>query len=102
MPGEVLLANVQLEMDSEGPWGELVLLRGHWGKAKGKRKRHHTEGLVWLKLSGGCELWQHSHGLSPPVPASWAAQFPVRGVPRAPGARGSEMKLWRGSRALAV
>lgn len=117
MPGEVVLAKAQLDMDSTAFWGELVLLRSHWVKSVrfcvlslfsfwffqcGKRKRHHTEGLVWLKSSGGCELWQHSLGLSPPASASWAAPFPdccVRGAARA---RGSKMKLWRGRAALAA
>lgn len=87
-------------------WGELVLLRSHWVKSVrfcilslfsfwflqcGKRKRHHTEGLVWLKSSGACELWQRSPGLSPPGSASRAAQFPDCCVCGAAGARGAKM-----------
>lgn len=70
----------------------------HWGK----RKRHHVEGLVWLKSLGGCELWQHSHVLSPPVSASWATQFPDCCVLGAPGHRDSKLKLWRGRAPLAA
>lgn len=67
----------------------------------GKRKRRHTEGLVWLKSLGGCELWQHSHDLSPPVSASRATQTPGC-VLGALSPRYSKMKLWRSRAALAA
>lgn len=54
------------------------------------------------EVLGCCELWQHSHGLSSPVSASWAAQFPDCGVLEAPGPRDPKMRLWRGREALAA
>lgn len=51
-----------------------------------KRKRHDTEGLVWLKFS--------------PVSASWATQFSDCCVLEAPGPRDPKMKLWRAGQPL--
>lgn len=33
MPGEVVFAKVQLDMDSTASWGQLVLLTTHWVKS---------------------------------------------------------------------